>query len=660
MVILNSGFLSQLLSSATEDSYGWVCSFRGDPGEIHPSDWYGRPYLPGGAAEELVDSWGDLNTYFSVALLAGEPRGRTKQNFRRLLALVVDDVQEFHGHPSWVLGTSPGKLQAGVFIDPEDPDGADAGLVSALMHELYLRKLLGDNSGNNLVRYVRLPVGTNAKRRESGPYRHEMQAWNPGQVLSLADAAGVFGIDLDEVRKAAPQVADFQPLGEGQDKLMADAMQRIVTGEDYHDSINRVAASMLASGARPGAVVNLLRGLMSAAQAPRDDRWQQRYEDIPRSVETGAVKYLIEPIAQPGEPVEKPALLMRADAMLERIRPIRWVVRDMLEGEAMSMLFGPPNVGKSFVALDMACCVATGTAWQGKAVEKGPVVLVVGEGLPGVIRRLQAWSQERGVSLKGAQLFVTTRSVPMLNAAAAAELVESVDSACVQGESFVSPTMVVIDTLARNFGEGDENSAKDASRFIETLDEHLRRRYRAHVMIVHHSGHEAGRARGSSAFKGAMDQEFGVAPFLGGELIKLECKKMKDAPRFQPIEFRLEEVFLGEDDYGDAITSAVLKRASNPIEDILVNGKDVKVTVGQFMQLATGKIMPSQRTVIEKLNISKRQAENAWKRLDELGYIDRGGTTNSGTRLSERALLLLSQAGMLVGTGPEGEEGEDE
>ena len=33
-----------------------------------------------------------------------------------------------------------------------------------------------------------------------------------------------------------------------------------------------------------GAAVNMLRGLMEQSEAPRNERWQARYEDIPRAV----------------------------------------------------------------------------------------------------------------------------------------------------------------------------------------------------------------------------------------------------------------------------------------------------------------------------------------------------------------------------------------
>ena len=40
-----------------------------------------------------------------------------------------------------------------------------------------------------------------------------------------------------------------------------------------------------------GAAVNVLRALMEASDAPHDKRWQERYDDIPRSVSSAEKKF---------------------------------------------------------------------------------------------------------------------------------------------------------------------------------------------------------------------------------------------------------------------------------------------------------------------------------------------------------------------------------
>jgi hypothetical protein len=63
-------------------------------------------------------------------------------------------------------------------------------------------------------------------------------------------------------------------------------VNNILAGQDLHASIRDLAAKMARSGMQGGAVVNFLRGLMNGSAAPRDERWQSRYDDLPRAVDT--------------------------------------------------------------------------------------------------------------------------------------------------------------------------------------------------------------------------------------------------------------------------------------------------------------------------------------------------------------------------------------
>jgi hypothetical protein len=58
----------------------------------------------------------------------------------------------------------------------------------------------------------------------------------------------------------------------------------IIAGRALHDSIRDLAIRLVMSGMSGGAAVNMLRGLMEQSEAKRNERWQARYEDIPRAV----------------------------------------------------------------------------------------------------------------------------------------------------------------------------------------------------------------------------------------------------------------------------------------------------------------------------------------------------------------------------------------
>lgn len=277
-------------------SCGWVTAFSGSPNVVKIGDWHGMPYT--GSVPDQVDRWGHKNAYFSVAALKADVNGelrRRKANFSRLLALVADDVrpEELQGTPSWTFETSPGKYQTGLLLAAEDDRCADVALVSAVINEMAARGMVTvDKSGNNPVRYVRLPAAQNQKD-PLNPWNVRVLHWRPQAAYDLADAAAIFGVDVDAllVQGGGAAVSAPTEAAASQASKLEAATQAILRGEILHDSVNIVAASMVASGAADGAVVNMLRAMMQASAAVRDARWQARFDDIPRAVSTARERF---------------------------------------------------------------------------------------------------------------------------------------------------------------------------------------------------------------------------------------------------------------------------------------------------------------------------------------------------------------------------------
>ena len=74
----------------------------------------------------------------------------------------------------------------------------------------------------------------------------------------------------------------------------------IIAGKTLHASIARLAMKMMLAGTSEIAAVQILRGLLEASQAPRDDRWDTRYDDIPRAVASAARKIAAQaPVPEP-------------------------------------------------------------------------------------------------------------------------------------------------------------------------------------------------------------------------------------------------------------------------------------------------------------------------------------------------------------------------
>jgi len=296
-----------------------------------------------------------------------------------------------------------------------------------------------------------------------------------------------------------------------------------------------------------------------------------------------AVKEQIERVALPA--IDKLAFeFTRADSL--ELTEIKWVVDDYIEADSLAQVFGDPGGGKSFVAIDLACCVATGKPWHGHDVKQGSVFYIAGEGHNGLARRLKAWQIGNGTSLAGVPLYKSHRAAQLYDATEAAVVAESIKQ--LSAEANCIPSMIVIDTLARNHG-GDENSTQDMNAFIQHLDVYLRQPWRCCVMVVHHSGvADKDRSRGSTALKGALDAEYKCQLDSNSKTIAFESKKMKDAEMPSPKNFQITQVDL-----------PINNKNGMPVKGAYLTAVDISGLVSQVQKKTY--LSPNQKQVMECL-----------------------------------------------------------
>ena len=277
-----------------------------------------------------------------------------------------------------------------------------------------------------------------------------------------------------------------------------------------------------------------------------------------------------ENLVTPASPPPPPSRIRLTRVDQIEIYPPRWLLRGILERDTFALIFGDPGCGKSFLAIDWACRIATGTPWHGHAVKNGPVVYVAGEGQQGFGRRIRAWSEHHNISLQNKPLFLAP-SVAIPEPTDLASLLTAIDT----GITTVGPpTLIVLDTLARCFGGGDENSTQDMSKFVTACDL-IRQRYGCTILIVHHSGHgDKTRARGAIALKAALDAEYRLE---NENVLLLTATKMKDAETPPPLAMKLAPVELPDmtDEDGNAVTSAVIELLDPDTSAIVTKAKAI-------------------------------------------------------------------------------------
>lgn len=213
---------------------------------------------------------------------------------------------------------------------------------------------------------------------------------------------------------------------------------------------------------------------------------------------------------------------------LDHITPPEPVVDGVLYADSIVWLIGAPGHGKSFVAIDIAGCVATSQPWQGNATHGGgnPVLYLIAEGASGLRQRVRAWE---------ASMDHTMTDVYFLPLAVQVGVDGDWTALCGLAKQML-PRLIVVDTQARSTVGMEENSARDMGLFVAAV-ERLRRASGACVVVVHHQGRSGEHMRGSTALEGAATTIIRVVK--DADLVTVECSKQKDAEAFEPISLRL-------------------------------------------------------------------------------------------------------------------------
>jgi len=139
-----------------------------------------------------------------------------------------------------------------------------------------------------------------------------------------------------------------------------DLLEAIIRGTALHDPLIILAAKRAKVGIQRIGIIKELREAMLASQAraARPDDWQERFNDIPRYVDSAINKYAPTPTPTP-TPTPIPPVQWYAELKGETFMPLQWIVPDYIP-EGVSLLAGKPKIGKSWLALAITMACAEG------------------------------------------------------------------------------------------------------------------------------------------------------------------------------------------------------------------------------------------------------------------------------------------------------------
>lgn len=159
----------------------------------------------------------------------------------------------------------------------------------------------------------------------------------------------------------------------------------------------------------------------------------------------------------------------------------RWMIEQLWGASSVGVIGGAPKCSKTWLGLDIALSVATGTPCLGKYVvpKAGPVLVYLAEdALPIVRERVEGMARHRGLNLANVEIHVI--------AATTLRLDRTPDCTRLQGTvQRLAPRLLLLDPLVRLHGI-DENHAGEVAGLLAYF-RLLQRQFDLSVILVHHT-----------------------------------------------------------------------------------------------------------------------------------------------------------------------------
>jgi RecA-family ATPase len=255
--------------------------------------------------------------------------------------------------------------------------------------------------------------------------------------------------------------------------------------------------------------------------------------------------------------------------------PIEYVVEKLIAESSVNVWFGQWGAKKTWAAIDLAVCVASGKQWLGMATEPCNVLIIDEEsGDTRLANRIKDTMRGELGQMANASVPIKSVSLAQFN------LLKRPDDADLLARLVLEldAKLIIIDALADVMLGGDENAVKDTQpvfanlRFIAELTG-------AAFIVIHHAN-KGGGYRGSSAIAGAIDTLLSVESKQDNSLITFKTEKMRDG---EPLNFACEANWTDEGFYltqSEITERAFLSKSQQYVLDFFTEKGD-----GEFSDL---------------------------------------------------------------------------
>lgn len=253
------------------------------------------------------------------------------------------------------------------------------------------------------------------------------------------------------------------------------------------------------------------------------------------------------------QPSERREVLVDAVTYSEQTTAeVDWLVEGLIQRGGNGLILADPKVGKSFLAIDLALHLITGTDWLGCSIkERTKVALVSREDHHGEtarrIAKIRGGGLWKTVDIKGWFYLNTKAQMRTFDLGIESDVDEIVDAFKARGIQFA------IFDVFRRLWTGNENDNEEVSHVLAALTR-IETEVGCQVGVIHHLSKAEGssifhRSRGSTAIEGFGEWGLGITVDSqsepGRDIRKVEFYT-KSGSSHEPIYYEIEDVSYGQ------------------------------------------------------------------------------------------------------------------
>lgn len=246
--------------------------------------------------------------------------------------------------------------------------------------------------------------------------------------------------------------------------------------------------------------------------------------------------------AKPGSPPKRDEYYIASFAERRKNRqPNRWQVKGRFRRSTINIIFGASGTYKSTTMAGLAVSINCQPYWHDSLIENGGggVLVIAAEDDEGIVDMIEAACIEYDVNPDAVSVYITHGGYDLSNP----EVIQGIKAAIAAMP--VPLSAIIVDTLNRNCGGLDENSASDMRTFLNMVDD---LRGDATIYVIHHNGHgDKQRERGSYAIRCNADSSVLCEFNVDNRLFTMTWEKLRSAPTPKPLTLKPKSIVIRQE-----------------------------------------------------------------------------------------------------------------